>query len=267
MFRAAIALIALAAPAAPAFAQHGGTHGGSFGSRGFAGHVGSLGHPGFSQPNNFVRPGQVRPGQPIRYDALGSAGLQGRRPPNYSSLRIPYNGNRFAAAHPSPYSQGVGLSRTWGRDRDPFRARRRSFESWYARTYPNWLGYGYPYVIDPGFYDWGDSDNSAYDQGATPPPYPVPYADEGYGAPSQQSTNGGPATPSASSPEQFLTVIFKSGRAPVKVQNYMMTARVLTDLDSQHYEQIPLEQIDLAATQRINSAAGMEFQIPGALRD
>jgi hypothetical protein len=62
-------------------------------------------------------------------------------------------------------------------------------------------------------------------------------------------------------------VIFKSGRAPVKIQNYMMTARVLTDLDSQHYEQIPLDQIDLAATQRINSAAGMEFQIPGALRD
>ena len=47
----------------------------------------------------------------------------------------------------------------------------------------------------------------------------------------------------------------------------MMTAKVLTDLDSQHYEQIPLDQIDLAATQRVNSAVGVEFQIPSVSRD
>ena len=206
MFRAAIALIALAAPA---FAQHGGTHGGSFGSRGFAGHVALSGHPGFSQPNSFARPGQ-----PIRYGSLGRAGLQGNGPLNRSGLRIPYNGNRFVAGHLSSYSRDAGLSRTWDRDRDPFRARRRSFENWYARTSPNWLGNGYPYVADPGFYDWGDSDNSAYDQGGAPPLYlyPAPYSDEGYGAPSQQPTNAGPTTPSASLPEQPLTVIFKSDR-------------------------------------------------------
>ena len=62
-------------------------------------------------------------------------------------------------------------------------------------------------------------------------------------------------------------MIFKSGRAPIEVQNYLMTAKVLTDLDSQHYEQIPLDQIDLAATQRINTAAGVDFQVPGASRD
>jgi hypothetical protein len=64
--------------------------------------------------------------------------------------------------------------------------------------------------------------------------------------------------------EQPLTVIFKTGRAPVKMQNYMMTAKVLTDLDSQHYEQIPLDQIDFAATQRVNGSTGVGFQIPGA---
>ncbi len=53
----------------------------------------------------------------------------------------------------------------------------------------------------------------------------------------------------------------------MKVQNYLMTAKVLTDLDSQHYEQIPLDQIDLAATLRFNSAAGVDFQVPGASRD
>jgi hypothetical protein len=62
-------------------------------------------------------------------------------------------------------------------------------------------------------------------------------------------------------------VIFKSGRAPIEVENYLMTAKVLTDLDSEHYEQIPLDQIDLAATRRFNSFAGVEFQVPAASRN
>jgi hypothetical protein len=62
-------------------------------------------------------------------------------------------------------------------------------------------------------------------------------------------------------------VIFKSGRAPIEVRNYLMTAKVLTDLDSEHYEQIPLDQIDLAATQNFNRAAGVDFQVPAASRD
>ena len=122
-------------------------------------------------------------------------------------------------------------------------------------------------MIDPGFYDGGDSDNSAYDQGGAPPLYQAPYSDEGYGAPSEQPATAGSISPSTSSPEQSLTVIFKSDRDPVKVRNYMMTAKVLTDLDSQHYEQIPMDQIDLAATQRVNSTVGVEFQIPSASRD
>jgi hypothetical protein len=138
-------------------------------------------------------------------------------------------------------------------------------------------------LIDPNFYnlglyDWGDSDNSAYDssgpgnyqsdqaydQNGPAPLYP-PYPDQGYAAPGEQPAFAAPVAPSA--PEQFLTVIFKSGRAPIMVRNYLMTTKVLTDLDSQHYEQIPLDQIDLAATQRINSAAGLDFQVPGVSRD
>jgi len=62
-------------------------------------------------------------------------------------------------------------------------------------------------------------------------------------------------------------VVFKYGRAPISVRNYLMTSRVLTDLDSQHYEQIPLDQIDLAATKRFNTFAGVDFQVPGEARD
>ncbi len=257
MFRPAIALTALIAFAAPAFAQHGGTHGGSFRTRGFV-----SGHTGFSQPNSIARSGQ-----PSRYGSLGGAGLQRNRPRNYSGLRSPYNNNRFVAAHPSLYSRNAGLFRTSDQERDPFGARKRSFENWYAHIYPNWLGYGYPYVIDPGFYDWGDSGNSGYEQDGASPLSPASYSDQGYGSLSQQPATTGSTSPSKFSPEQSLTVIFKSVRDPVKMQNYMMTARVLTDLDSRHYEQIPMDQIDLAATQQVNSASGVEFQIPSASRD
>jgi hypothetical protein len=167
---------------------------------------------------------------------------------------------------------GARTASTWNRggdrNRDLFAGRRRSFENWYAYNYPAWLGYGYPYVIDPGFYDWSDSDDSAYDQSDAAPYYLAPDSDYGYGTPDETPQEGFRGeNPSAPVPGQPLTVIFNSGRAPVKMQNYMMNAKVLTDLDSQHYEQIPIDQIDVAATQRANIAAGVGFEIPGASRD
>ena len=199
------------------------------------------------------------------------------------------------APRPAYRSMGAWPSRTSNSDGDRdhrgrFDARRRSFENWYANVYPTWLGYGYPYDLDPGFFDWGDSDDTApdnapNDQSSAAPYYPAPYPDYGYGAPGEAPQEGIPGEiPPASTPgesgaaagstissdsvfEQPLTVIFKSGRAPVKMQNYMMTARILTDLDSRHYEQIPIDQIDVGATQRANSSAGVGFEIPGVARD
>ena len=170
------------------------------------------------------------------------------------------------------------------RDRDRWDARRRSFNNWYSSYYPEWPGY--PYLIDPGFYDWGDADDSGYegsgpsdsgyDQGDAAPyvDYGAPYPDEPqqeelppWNAQGEQPAAAWPTAPAEPAPEQPLTVFFKSGRAPVKMQNYIMTGKLLTDLDARHYERIPVDQIDVAETQRVNSAAGVEFQVPGASRD
>ena len=253
MVRIAIALIALAAPV---FAQRGGAHAGSLGSRGSAGHVGFSGPSGFSQARSFVSPAPFG-----RSGPSGSARLRAAVPLNYSSFKIPFNGNRFIASRSRYNPAGAGRSRTWNRGQ--FDARRRSFENWYLYTYPTWPGYGYPFVIDPGFYDWGDSETSANDESGAAPVYSAPYPDEGYGVPDQQAAPPAPAAVSASLPEQPLTVIFKSGRAPLRMQNYMMTTKALTDLDAQHYERIPLDQIDEVATQRVNSAAAVDFEVPG----
>ena len=215
---------------------------------------------------------------------MGRAGFRGAVPLRSSGFRatynsrayIPSNGNRFSAGR-APYNP-ARAGRAGGRDRNRFDRRRREFNNWYSYNYPYWLGYGYPYVIDPGFYDWDDTDSgdseqpSAYDQGGNgydqsgaAPAYPLAYPEEGYRSPYQPAT--APAAIVTPLPDQPLTVIFKDGRVPVKMQNYMMTATVLTDLDAQHYEQIPLDQVDLAATQWANSAAGVKFQVPSAVRD
>jgi len=278
MPRAAIVFLALALPA---FAQHGGAHAGSIGGRGFSGSSGFSSHPAFSQPAFSRSPSFSRPVPPVRYGPAGGFRTYGQ-----PGLRSPYYGNRFAAGRPSNDPRVAEASRSFvsdrsrNQDRDRFDARRRQFRNWYTNTYPYWPGY--PYLFDPnaynlGLYDWSDADDTSSDtsqpgnyltdqapggypsddQNVPAPLYP-PFPNQGYYAPAEQSA----AAPAISG--MPLTVIFKDGRAPIAVRNYLMTAKVLTDLDSEHYEQIPLDQIDLAATKRFNTFAGVDFQIPGA---
>jgi len=161
--------------------------------------------------------------------------------------------------------------------------------------------YPYPYVVDPGFYDWGATDYSENEQeadGGVPPgqgpdygyghepPYtenghgdvPYPQQQPEYAAPNPMSGSAAPqrqeyhfaeAAPSAPSPivSKQLTVIFKGGRSPEKIQNYMVTSTALTDLDADNFEKIPLDQIDIAATQQANRSSGIDFQVPANSHD
>jgi hypothetical protein len=87
--------------------------------------------------------------------------------------------------------------------------------------------------------------------------------------PQRQEYHFATASPTAPSPiaSKPLTVIFKGGRAPEKMQNYMVNSSSLTNLDSEHFEKIPLDQIDVAATQQANRSSGIDFQVPVASHD
>jgi hypothetical protein len=122
-----------------------------------------------------------------------------------------------------------------------------------------------PWLFGPDDYDSG----SSYGYSA-PPVDAAPYA--GYGASdygpatAQPQANARPAyIPSgASAPagkEAAVMVIFKDGRPPEQIHNYLVTARTLTVLDSQVRE-IPLDEVDIAATQSANRAVGVDFQVP-----
>ena len=214
--------------------------------------------------------------------------------PMRSGFGIPY---RDLGQHRPPYRPGFGdHHRGRDRDHDHDRGRHGRFAGAYGYGYPGWsYASPYPYVIDPGFYDWGDTGDYGDDQADATSNY-APYSNGGepypqdqqqaYDAqrpypqapPSQQyqpeSAPGAArppysamSAPSAPLPEERLTLIFKDGRAPQTMRNYMMNAKELTDLDPQHFARIPLDEIDIAATVQTNRAHGVDFQVPGTLRD
>ena len=139
-------------------------------------------------------------------------------------------------------------------------------------------------MIDPGFYDWSDSDNGE-NQGSSNAPYndspeypgPAAYPDSGTapGSPPESGfaeDNSSGRIPrrqpfisspsSASEAQEPLTVIFKDGRSPEQILNYIVSSTALTDLDQGHYQRIPLDQVDLDATEQTNRARGLIFQVP-----
>jgi len=147
---------------------------------------------------------------------------------------------------------------------------------------------GYDSGYDPG-YDSGSGDNGSYhvgpyqdgagagaegygEQGQGDPrqaadgdQQPVPYVEEsrgavgGYSAPAVERRSY-VAQPSLYNSDA-VTLVFKDGRAPEKIHNYALTRTTLYVTDGRRRE-IPVASLDLAATEKVNHAAGVQFQLP-----
>ncbi len=63
--------------------------------------------------------------------------------------------------------------------------------------------------------------------------------------------------------QQAVTLVFNDGRPSEQIHNYLITSTTLTVLD-QKYREIPLDQINLAATQQSNRTDGIDFRVPVA---
>jgi hypothetical protein len=62
-----------------------------------------------------------------------------------------------------------------------------------------------------------------------------------------------------------VTLVFKDGRPAEQIHNYMLTRTTLYVQDERRRE-IPVDELDLAATVKANKAAGVDFQVPGGTR-
>ena len=154
----------------------------------------------------------------------------------------------------------------------------------------------YPVVIEPpyapyaedGFFDQPGNtpDNQPYGNlagGAMQPGAPPVEGADAPGSypspPSYSSPAISPAAPAAApapapSPEmQYVpgsadkvTLVFKDGRPPEEIQNYLATASTITVLEGHHHRLIRVSDLDLPATLKANQQTGVDFQLPGAAK-
>ena len=143
-----------------------------------------------------------------------------------------------------------------------------------------WYGWGYPYLTSYWPSYWNTSDDYAsqpasnYAASQYPEYTPAPYEETEpeqpsstpwpYSRPAPSAAPEASATPAPSS-EAPVTLVFKDGRPNQQIHNYLLTAGTLSVLD-QHRREIPVDQIDLAATANVNREAGVEFSLPAADR-
>ena len=64
---------------------------------------------------------------------------------------------------------------------------------------------------------------------------------------------------------EAVTLVFKDGRPPEQIHNYILTRTKLYVRD-QRLRVIPTDQLDVAATAKVNQDAGVDFQLPGTLK-
>jgi hypothetical protein len=291
----AIALI-LTGLAVPAVAQHGGGHGGGFGGgHAAASHAGPAFHSGFSAPARSSGYGQrfsgsrppVSPNSSMAF-RRGPAIHYGAQPLNYGAQRVGGTQGDRRSPYRSPY-------------REPRRGgivyENPGFSSYYL-GYPYGLGYYGDYGFDDdGYDDSSDAGNAAVgsedgpdygppqyngfdpqaqggavpqtqswpqnqgntDQGNAPDPSQgmaqlepgTPYRPY-YGAPH-------PVSPVAAQP--VVTLVFKDHRPNQQIRNYLINGDTLTVWD-QHPHEITLDELDIAATEKLNHDAGVDLYLP-----
>jgi hypothetical protein len=211
----------------PIYAQRSASRGG------FSGHAAPSFRGGFSAstPRSFTSPPRYMGSRPSSM----VPGLRRNGPANYVA--------RPAHSAVSPY-------------------RRPYLRPYHARipfVDPVWTGW-----IGPGFL--GYPDTTGYGDSTAPPNYAEPYESQPPDVSQPATSNLYPESVEPSPPssalesEEAVTLVFKDGRPPEQIHNYVLTRTTLYVRD-QHHRDIPLDQLDLAATQRLNHDAGVDFQL------
>jgi len=226
---AAIALVVVVV-ALPACAQRDASRGG------FSGHSGQAFHGGFSVsvPNRSA--GSPRPagGRSV----ILPRGLQ-RGGIGHFSARPPYTGSwRYRRPYHPLYRAGVS--------------------------------YGVPGWVSPYFLPYPDAfgyDESSPSPDYAPEGYDAQLAEQGQPAPRSpyQPTTDLPHPSPAADNEEAVTLVFKDGRPPEQIHNFVLTRTTLYIGDQPHRD-IATDQLDLAATAKVNHDAGVEFNLPDSLR-
>lgn len=260
----ALALVGLMV-ALPACAQHAASHGGSSSHSGPVSH----GSSGGSAPSRL----SSAPRFSVAPRAGVYRGIAGRQPgfvmrspsgaPN--PFRPPYTGgNHYRRPYGGPWIGGAYYGVPGYPWVSPYFGAYDDIDtSDAADAQQAQAAYG----ADNGYAP--DNGNDAADPGQYPqyPPYPnyaqappSPYSNR----PEYQPKAAQSSAPAPTS-EEAVTLIFKDGRPPETIHNYLLTAKTLYVGDD-HRRAISVDALDLAATAKANQDAGVDFTIPSGTR-
>lgn len=138
-------------------------------------------------------------------------------------------------------------------------------EPYYDNSYDDNSAYAQPPVPQPGYADNGYPDNgyaaNGYPQPAPEsyyPPYPQPQAQQ------EQAPAITPEVQYVPGSADTVTLIFKDGRPPEQVQNYIATKKTLTVINGSRHYDIPIADLDVLATIKANRETGVGFQLPAS---
>ena len=260
-----------------AFAQH---HGFAGQRGGLAGHAGGISSRGFTGSITGF-PGQITtlaphaiavPGRAV-FPASPHAFVPGFIPQSVPAVQPSWRGNGgWEGQAWQGRSHDRGHDR--GHDYDRDRGRRQAgygFVGGYPIYASSWQLLPYDLGSDSNG-DTTDENQAEQDNGqpavGVPPPasgyrpeYPGDEA-ETYPSQPEYAPASVPAAPIA--PEPQLTLIFKDGHTQ-PVHNYVLTASDLVDLDQAatgREKRIPLDELDLPATEKAAQQAGLDFSPP-----
>jgi hypothetical protein len=264
--------------ALPLFAQHGGGHASSGGGHGgsFGGHSGfSGGHSSFSAPrSNHAFSGTSRAGYGA-HAASGARSYGGLRGYGYAPAFHPpehaYSANHSASVNRFDYSGRIDGAR--------FQIRNRGFVGPWRYGYPGWYGYYNPYFYDP-YWLWDSSSNydDSQDQGdvqgyemngpgpeeqGAPDNYGENYNNDGrdqdaYARPAPYE----PRHAELTAPSAPTTLIFRDQHKE-EIQNYAIVGDTLFSFSAERTQKIPLSELDIPATTKVNEDRGVNFRVPG----
>jgi hypothetical protein len=192
--------------------------------------------------------------------------------------RAPYPGavNRGETNQPyrGTYPDGHnGNQGGHGGDHDGHNHYRSSYHSVTVYSSPYWPYYAnwsyWPWW--PYFGSWDSSDDYSNYNVAAPAQNPDQNSDQYYAPEPAQQDNSRPvyqpqiaASAASAMPEPAVTIIYKDGHSQ-QIHNYALTRTTLLMMDeasSGLTPQIPLDQINLPATEQINRAQGVNFSVP-----
>jgi len=196
----------------------------------------------------------------------GGHAMVGGRGPMMSGRSSSFSGGFRGGPH---FGSGFGRPGFGRPGRSPFLNQRHFFRTWPYAGY-----YGYPYWGYGNDWDYGDNSYAADSYQSYPPPdYSSSYGDSRTQADIdrlenevdrlRQEREARESSATRSKSDSETTALVFRDKHTEEVKNYAIVGQTLWILSGERARKIPLNQLDIPATKKVNDDRGVDFQLPG----